>query len=86
MLVGEIVCDRAEYDLWMTILLEGTVEAEEAEAAKRSEVVADRVGDGGLASPGAAKEEAHRRSARITDPLDEAVQRLLTRSLKTSFP
>ena len=84
MLVSEIVCDRAEYDLRMTVALERSIKPKEANTTKGLEVVANRMGDGGLACPSAAKQEANGRSLRIIDPIDEVVQRLLTGALKTS--
>ena len=78
------MCDRAEYDLRMTVALERSIEAKEANTAKGLEVVANRMGDGGLACPSAAKQEANGRGLGIIDPIDEVVQRLLTGALKTS--
>ena len=70
----------------MTIALEGSVEAEEAKTTKGPEVVADRMCDGGLASPSAAKEEANGRTLGVIDPFDEVVQRLLAGASETSSP
>ena len=86
MLVGQIVCDRAEYDLRMTVALERSIEAKEANTTKGLEVVANRMGDGGLACPSAAKQEANGRGLRVIDPIDEVVQCLLTGALETSLP
>ena len=86
MLVGQIVRDRAEYDLWMAVALERSIEAKEANATKGPEVIANRMGDGGLACPSAAKQEANGRGLRIIDPIDEVVQCLLTGALETSPP
>ena len=68
----------------MTIALERSIEAEEANTTKGLEVATDGVCNRGLACPSAAKQEANGRSLRIIDPIDEVVQRLLTGALKTS--
>ena len=84
MLISQIVRDRIEYDLRMTIALERSIEPKEANTTKGLEVVANRMGDGGLACPSAAKQEANGRSLRIIDPIDEVVQCLPTGALETS--
>ena len=86
MLVGEIVCDRAEYDLRMTVALERSIKPKEANTTKGLEVVANRMGDGRFACPSAAKQEANGRGLRVSDPMDEVIQRLLAGALETSPP
>ena len=86
MLISQIVRDRIEYDLRMTIALERSIEPKEANTTKGLEVVANRMGDGRFACPSAAKQEANSRGLRVIDPMDEVIQRLLAGALETSPP